>query len=219
MCVTRDSLVRDAGLTGWGDSHHPALTNIGENNRFYEPTVSLELIETLLTQSQALKSAGWKFTALRNHQQIDEYPGTDKRGYILRGPPQTNLELPEMETATAQSELGDENDAVVSFDPKIAEGFSSIRLLLPGDPLFDKLVSIAQTGDDEVVFVCGYRRKEGANQIKTKSSYDATDDADADVVLPAISNDNRSNLSLPESGSVYTHTEAKKMINKWLSAE
>jgi hypothetical protein len=183
--VMRESLIRDAGLVGWGDSHHPALTGVGEPGRAYDPTVPLELMETLLTQSRELESVGWEFTALRNHDRAEEYPGTARGAYVLEGPEKTNIETPEMATVTAQAELQNGDDAVVTFDPAVAEEFPSIRLLLPGDSLFDTLVSMTtQASGGDVVFVCGSRQSDGSDRIVTESAYEGTDSADCSAGGP-----------------------------------
>ena len=211
--VTRESLIRDAGLVGWGDSHHPALEGVGQRARAYEPTTSLELMETLLTQSQELDSAGWEFTALRNHDRADEYPGTARGAYVLEGPDQTEIETPGTAKATAQAELRGADDAVVTFDPRVAEEFPSIRLLLLGDPLFDSLVAkTTPRQDTDVVFICGSRDSELVTVEK-----DYGDTTGADVVLPAVRNDARANL--PEGTSLPDVSDAKGTVHSWLSGE
>ncbi len=214
--VTEESLIRDAGLVGWGDYHHPALTGIGERGRAYDQTVSLELMETLLTQSQELESVGWEFTALRNHERAEEYPGTARGAYVLKGSDQTEIETPETTTATAQAELRGGDEAIVTFDPAVAEEYPSIRLLLPGDSLFDMLVSkVTRTGSDEVVFVCGYRQSKDFDRVTTKSSYEPTDSAD--VVLPAVRENSRTDL--PTGVSLPTLSEAKGTVRDWLNGD
>ena len=212
--VTRESLIRNSGLIGWGDTHHPALENVGQRTRPYEPTASLELMETLLTQSRALDAAGWEFTALRNHDRADEYPGTARGAYVLEGPEEIDVEIPENATATAQAELRNGDDVVVTFDPPVAEEFTSIRLLLPGDPLFDALVSTtSQASSGDIVFVCGYREKEESERVVAESTYEATDEAT--VVLPAVDDDGPADL--PEGTSLPSVSEAKKTVRDWLA--
>jgi SNF2 family DNA or RNA helicase len=214
--VTRESLIRDAGLVGWGNSYHPALTGIGERSRAYNPTVTLKLIETLLTQSQELESAGWEFTALRNHERAEAYPGTARGAYVLAAPDQTEIEIPETATATAQAELRDGNQPVVTFDPAVAEEFSSIRLLLPGDPLFDTLVSMrTQTSGDEVVFVCGHRQREESERIMSEVEYEETDSAT--VVLPTVREEGPANL--PGRISLFNLSKGTEIVRKWLSGD
>ena len=210
--VTRESLIKNAGLEGWGDQHHPALESVGGKNRKYEPTVSLELMETLLTQSQELSSAGWNFVALRNHDRADEYPGTARGAYVLEGPDQTEIGAPETASTTAQAELRNSGETVVTFELDIADEFPSIRLLLPGDPLFDSLVSITtESPAQEVVFVCGTV----SGGITVETEYDETETAD--VVLPSI--DGNSRTDLPDGTSLPEISEAKRIIGNWLSGD
>lgn len=212
--VTRESLIQDAGLVGWGDKHHPALEGVGQYARAYEPSVSLELMETLLTQSRELKDAGWEFVALRNHERADEYPGTAHGAYVLEGPEQTNIETPETTSATAQAELRDAGEAVVTFDPNVANDFPSIRLLLPGDPLFDRLVSMTtQSPNSDVVFACGTRYSDGAEDVAVETEYEET--KQADVVVPAVREGGRANL--PDGVSLVDVPDARRTVSNWLS--
>jgi hypothetical protein len=173
-------------------------------------------METLLTQSRELESVGWEFTALRNHDRAEEYPGTARGAYVLEGPEKTNIETPEMATVTAQAELRNGDDAVVTFDPAVAEEFPSIRLLLSSDPLFDTLVSMTtQASGGDVVFVCGSRQSDGSDRIVTESAYEATDSAD--VVLPAVPDDRRGDL--PEGTSLSNLSKAKGTVGNWLAGE
>ena len=163
-------------------------------------------------KSRALDAAGWDFTALRNHDRADEYPGTARGAYVLEGPEEIDVEIPETATATAQAELRSGDDVVVTFDPPVAEEFPSIRLLLPGDPLFDVLVSTtAQANSGEIVFVCGYREKEGSERVVAESRYEETDEAT--VVLPAVDDGPG---DLPEGTSLPSVSEAKETVRDWL---
>jgi SNF2 family DNA or RNA helicase len=214
--VTRASVIRDAGLVGWGDRHHPALVGIGQRDRAYGPTATLELMETLLTQSQQLASAGWEFVALRNHERADDYPGTARGAYVLDSPEGTTIETPERAAATAQTDLRESGEAIVTFDPAVVEEFPSIRLLLPGDPLFDELVSLTtQHSEQEVVYVCGTVHDDGTTEV-TVDPDDRTMRTAA-VVLPAVRDDGRE--SLPDGESLVTVHEARQVVNEWLSGD
>ena len=169
-------------------------------------------METLLTQSRALDAAGWEFTALRNHDRADDYSGTARGAYVLEGPEEIEVEIPESATATAQAELRNGDDVVVTFDPPVAEEFPSIRLLLPGDSLFDALVSTtAQASSDEIVFVCGYREKERSERVVAEPTYEGTEEAN--VVLPAVDD---GPADLPEGTSLPSVSEAKETVRDWL---
>jgi hypothetical protein len=173
-------------------------------------------METLLTQSRELESAGWEFTALRNHERANEYPGTARGAYVLRGPDNAELATPETAAATAQSELREAGEAVVTFDPSVAEEFPSIRLLLPGDPLFDSLVSMTtRTQANNVVFVCGHHQSEDSERVVIRTRYEET--VDADVVLPAIRDS--SQMHLPEGTSLPDISEAKDIVHEWTAGD
>lgn len=172
-------------------------------------------METLLTQSRKVGSSGWEFTALRNHKNADGYPGTARGAYILESPEQMDLKIPEMATETAQTELRGVGGTVVTFDPEVAAEFPSIRLLLPGDPLFDGFVSMTtRTSDDEVVFICGYQQ-EGSERVVTESRYEETDSAD--VILPAIRGNGCADL--PEGSSLPSLSEGRETVREWLGCD
>jgi len=127
-------------------------------------------METLLTQSRGLLAAGWEFVALRNHNRVDEHPGTVRGAYLLEAPVDTEIDAPESVSETAQAELCEADEVVVTFDPNVVEEFPSIRLLLPGDPLFDSLVSMTRKGSPwEVVFICGKRGANGTADVRTET--------------------------------------------------
>lgn len=209
--VTRESLIRDAGLVGWGERHHPAIPAIGKEERVYEPLAGLELFDTLLTQSRALNKAGWEFVALRNHERASDYPGTAKGAYVIEGP--DRVETPESAAQTAQSALRSGGAAVVTFDPAIAEEFPSIRLLLPGDPLFNSLVeSIVDETSNDLALVCGRDDPSADDSVRVLST--AKEARDYSVVLPAIHGEGPRNLH--GGGSIPTIPKAKRVIRDWL---
>lgn len=148
------TLISDAGVDGWGDISHPALGPIGFDERPHSKVVSNALIEALFTHSTALNNHDWTFTALRNHPASDTYPDVSDNAYILEPPddgsgdPTVAVALGEEETAQRVFSAGsrDENNCLlVTFNIDTAETYPSIRLLLPGDPLFNHLLSIIQT--------------------------------------------------------------------------
>lgn len=204
---TRESLIRDSGLVGWGDDHHPALEDIGREQRAYDPTVSLELIETVFTQSNRLESEGWEFTALRNHEKASEYTGTAHDAYVVEG---EDIEIPETASGTAQAELREPDSTVVTFRPSVAEEFPSIRLLLPGDPLFNTLLSSVTDETQNLTFVCGASDSDGIS-VEQLPEYSLKD---CEVVVPCVSEDGFDDL--PDGSSLLTIPDAKELAEQWL---
>jgi hypothetical protein len=189
------------------------LAEIGRSTRAYEPTTSLELIETLFTQSEQIESDDWTFTALRNHEKADEYPGTATDAYVIEAPATEEIETPEAESETAQAELRNPGTAVVTFSPPVADDFPSIRLLLPGDPLFDALVSIASKNEGKnVSLVCG-RGTDTGTQVTLCRDTDET--TEASVVAPAATEDGLTDL--PSGSSLEDVTRTKERVREWLS--
>lgn len=211
--VTRESVIRDAGVLGWGEQHHPALTRIGGLDRSYEPITTPKLIETLFTQSGRLQTAEWSFTALRNHERADEYPGTAGNAFVLEYPEGGDVDSPESVSKTAQAELGEPGAVVVTFSPEVADQFPSIRLLLPGDPIFNELLSIATDGEAPNIKMISGSTAEGTGEpdVIVDDSWIET----ADVVAPAVTKESISDL--PNGQSLDSVAEAKEIVLEWLS--
>ncbi len=211
---TREAIIESAGLDGWEPYCYPAFDEIGTGDRSYEPVASLEVIETLLTQSDQLQEAGWAFTALRNHTRADDFDDVVDDAYVLELPDSDGIAVPESLGETAQAELGDGNGIVVTFEPEIADGFPSIRLLLPGDPLFEMLVYEATPEEvDSLEFVCGRHGKSGASVTRERRVGEAKR---ATVVQPATTDEGVTDL-LGGTNSIPNPDDAEQTILNWLS--
>jgi len=211
--ATRESIIESAGLDGWEQRRHPALTKVGGEERAYEPVVSVETVETLLTQSGRLEDVEWSFTALRNHDRVEEYDGIADGAYVLDVPEGDVVAVPESIAETAQEKLGGSDGVVVTFQPDIAEEYPSIRLVLPGDPLFDMLVEIAAGGDASTVRMVYGEGRDGTPQVTVGDA--DSDIGSADVVAPAT--DNESVCDLLGGGSLETVDAAEQTVLDWLS--
>jgi SNF2 family DNA or RNA helicase len=212
--ITEESIIKDAGLVGWETHQHPDLVGIGRQSRAYEHPTSTEIIETLLTQSQRLEEHGWSFTALRNHEEANNYPNTADEAYLLEAPEGTSIKTPESSSETAQAELRRDGSAVVTFSPDVAQEYPSIRLLLPGDPLFADILSVAVTGEvNNIRLVCGLRSEDGSSEIVISHEGDVVDSAV--VVSPAAENEQFADL--PDGTSLAGVTEAEETVADWMT--
>ncbi|WP_265109161.1 DEAD/DEAH box helicase [Halosolutus halophilus] len=211
---TRESIIESSGLDGWEPYCYPAFEEIGTGDRSYEPLVSLETIETLLTQSDRLEEAEWTFTALRNHTRADDFDEVVDDAYVLELPDGGAVAMPESRGETAQAELGSDSGVVVSFKPEIAEGFPSIRMLLPGDPLFQVLVSEATPEEvDSLEFVCGRCGESGSSVTRLRRVSEAKQ---ATVVEPAATSDGMKDL-LGGTNSITNPDDAEQTVLNWLA--
>jgi hypothetical protein len=212
--ATRSAIIESAGLDGWEPYCYPAFDDIGTGDRAYEPVVSLETIETLLTQSERLETAEWTFTALRNHDRAEEFDDVVDDAYVLELPEEGTIAMPESLGETAQAELGGESGVVVTFQPAIAEEYPSIRLLLSGDPLFDALVQEATPEEVEnLEFICGQRGESGATVTRSQRISAAKQ---ATVVEPAATSDGVTDL-LGGADSLPFPEDAEQSVLNWLS--
>lgn len=210
--TTENELVEETRLDGWGSVSHPAIYEIGKDNRRYESLVDPELIETLLTQSTTLNEAGWSFTALRRHEEAESYPGAADDAYVLH-PPATEdgFSTPETGGATAQTRLSDGEGLVVTFIPAMADEFPSIRLLLPGDPLFQHLRDIAQEDMRRSLnIIYGGLSENGKPEIWINSGSKQS----SLVCLPAVA-DETVIRDLPSGGKLSQRNEAEALVREW----
>jgi len=212
--ATKEAIIESSGLDGWEPYCHPAFDEIGTGDRSYEPLVSLETIETQLTQSDRLEETDWLFTALRNHARADDFEDVVDDAYVLELPEEGTVIMPESLGETAQAELGGGSSVVVTFKPEIAEQFPSIRLLLLGDPLFEALVrEAAPTEVDNVEFVCGQRGESGLSVTRSSQVAEASQAA---VVEPAVTTESVKDL-LGGTNSISDVDEAEQTVMTWLS--
>lgn len=211
---TKEVIIESSGLDGWEPYCYPAFDEIGTGDRSYEPLVSLETIETQLTQSDRLEETEWSFTALRNHDRADDFEDIVDDAYVLELPEEDAIAMPESLGETAQAELGGGSGVVVTFNPEVAEQFPSIRLLLPGDPLFEALVREAAPAEvDNVEFVCGQRGDSGSSVTRSGQVAEAKQ---ATVVEPAVTSESVKNL-LGGTNSVSDIDDAEQTVLNWLS--
>ncbi|ELZ06168.1 putative DEAD/H helicase [Natrialba chahannaoensis JCM 10990] len=212
--ATKEAIIESAGLDGWEPYCYPAFDEIGTGDRSYEPLVSLETIETLLTQSNELEEAGWTFTALRNHARAEDFDGIVDDAYVLELPDDSVIRMPESLDETAQAELGDGNGIVITFNPKIAEQLPSIRLLLPGDPLFEALIrEVTPEVVDSLEFICG---KPGPGGSSTTRSSRIAEITQAAVVEPAVTSEAEKHL-LGGTRPISDPDDAEQTVLNWLS--
>jgi SNF2 family DNA or RNA helicase len=211
---TREAIIESAGLEGWEPYCHPAFEEIGTGNRSYEVLVSLETIETLLTQSSRLEEAEWTFTALRNHARADNFNDVVDDAYVLELPDGGAVAIPDSLGETAQAELGSGSGVVVTFEPEIADRYPSTRLLLPGDPLFEVLVREATPEEvDSLEFICGRRNESGSSVTRERRVATAKQAA---VVEPAATGEGVKNL-LGGMNSITNSDDPEQTVLNWLS--
>jgi hypothetical protein len=175
--------------------------------------VNVDAIEYLLTQSSILEEAGWFFTALRNHERKDDYPDAAHDAYLLTVPdgstdPAVTAASAE---ATAQDSFGREDSIAVTFSPDLAKDFASLRLLLPGDPLFARLLEIIQSQrtdlrqDSIISFVSPSDNSQDTVKL------DQIDSFDTEVVAPTVRDGEISAIGL----NIYREQVVDEILREW----
>jgi hypothetical protein len=112
------------------------------------------IVEYLFTQSSSLETAGWSFQSLRNHERGDEFPEAVREAYLLSIPDESEVDhllnqQVDSDEQTAQEVFAEQDALVVTFSTELVNERGSVRLLLPGDPLFTHLLQIIN--DDQAM--------------------------------------------------------------------
>ena len=115
------------------------------------------------------------------------------------------------EDATAQDSLRQHDSIAVTFSPNLAHNFPSLRLLLPGDPLFNHLSKIIQAKESDI-------RQDSAtsfvalpedNEVPVKVKN--LDSIDPEVVAPVTREENVDSIGL----NTYSEQSANSVLKKW----
>jgi len=209
--ITEQNIIDQAGVSGWGNVHHPAIADIGTGEQEFSPVVTPELVEQLFTQSTVLEEAGWTFTSLRNHEQAVQFTKIDAREYVLSPPAHEDVVNRTVEKKTVQSSLQGTDTIVVTFDPAIADTFPSVRLLLPGDPLYVRLRDIILDETSSSIHYVGGEADESSSITVTA---DALSTDAYDVVLPVAAE--TSETTLITGDELSTSTDAEVAVSTWI---
>jgi hypothetical protein len=203
----------ESSLSGWDEQKHPALASLGSKDRVYEPVVNVDAIEYLFTQSSILEEAGWSFTTLRNHERKDDYPDAVHDAYLLTVPDESTdpAVTAASAEATAQDSLRKDDSIAVTFSPDLAKDFPSLRLLLPGDPLFTRLLEIIQSKRTDLRqdSIISFVSHDGQQPVKLEQ----IDSVDTEVVVPTVSDGDIGDIGL----NTYSEQVADGVLRKWAS--
>jgi len=157
--VRPEDIIEEAKLYGWNTSH-PDVGRIGYPDRPFDSLVDPEVVKRLFTQSQVLRNKGWAFEML-DRQLTEDEDAPYQKLYRLSIPenadPPISCDPPE---DTVQSMYADEDEVLVSFEPKVLEWYPSVVIPLPQQELFEYLLEellteVGETIEDEVVRVAG----------------------------------------------------------------
>ena len=155
--TTQEEIIKESGISGW-DRCHNGLSEIGKRHEEDDPSPIIipALVERVLTESTILEDVGWEFTSVRNHDSITEYKDVKEEVYVLT-PPDSYSRVSlvgDIGEKAAQTILRDENAVAVTFNPAVAADYTSLRLSLPGDPLYRDMIEVLNNRGSRVEFVC-----------------------------------------------------------------
>lgn len=180
---TQEEIINESGINGW-DACHPGLSTIGKRAETEEftPVINHTLVERVLTESATLRSAGWIFTSVRNHDAVTEYEDVKEEVYVLQVPDSYNRVslVGDIGMEAAQTVLRDTDTVAVTFNPDVAADYTSLRLLLPGDPVYRDIIEVLNTSDSRTEFVCLSQN----GSITVQQSIESPNRYE--VILPAI---------------------------------
>ncbi len=209
---TYANVIDNAGVDGWNGWRHPAISEIGFEDRRFDPVVTPTLIETLLTQSDRVAEAGWSFTALRNHERVTEFPGAADDAYVLERADADAVANRGDGPETAQQRLASDTGVVVTFSPDLGAAYPSIRLLLPGDPLYAELVDVATPESTENTLVVAGR--DGDTPTMEGHALDVVESEAWDVLAPAVTD--TAPAGLPDGRTLADEETARESVREWL---
>ena len=206
---TQEEIINEAGISGW-DTCDNGLTQIGKRNEGegFNPIITPTLVERLLTESTVLEDAGWEFTSVRNHESITQYEDVKEDVYVLQ-PPESygGVSLVgDIGEEAAQSVLRETNAVAVTFDPGVAADYTSLRLLLPGDPLYRDIMEVLSNSDSRIEFVCLTENDE----IVVQQNID--DVTEYEAILPAMP---EKSIECIESVEIPTVDEAENRVYEY----
>lgn len=180
---TKEEIINEAGVSGWNQCHN-GLTQIGirDSDSGFDPLITPTVVERIATESTAIDDAGWTFTSIRNHDAITEYDDVKEDVYVLQ-PPESYSGVSlvgDIGEKAAQNILRETNAVAITFDPTVAADYTSLRLLLPGDPLYQDMIKDLSKINSQMEFVCLSDTGEISvqEQVEDKSKYEA--------ILPAL---------------------------------
>lgn len=133
---------RDARLDAWKSYRHPDIDEIGVASK-HHPPYDIQSLETAFVENERLREAGVEFTPIDelSPEAIPDKLQEESALYLVTVPPDWNEpEIPE-ETVAATLVADRANTVAVTFRPPHLEDYPSLRLLAPGDRLFDKMLA------------------------------------------------------------------------------
>jgi len=166
-------IIEKAKLDGWTSSH-PDVGSVGYPDRPFEPLISPDVVKRLFTQSQVLRNKGWEFEML-DRQLTEDEDAPYQKLYRLGIPEDANPPIPsDPPEDTVQSIYAEEDEVLVSFDPKVLEWYPSVVIPLPQHELFECLLDelieeLSETTEDEVLRVAG-DMDDSEHRVWTESS-------------------------------------------------
>jgi hypothetical protein len=209
--VRPDDIIEEAKLYGWTKSH-PDVGPIGYPDRPFDPLVDPEVVKRLFTQSQVLRNKGWTFKML-DRQLTEDEDAPYQKLYSLSIPKGAEPPIPhDSPDDTVQAMYADEDDVLVSFDPKVLEWYPSVIIPLPHQELFEYLLGellaeLDGTIEDEVVRVVGSIDKNGSHVWTEPSAV-----SDGCIATYATEAQRRLTLDIP----LPDETNGKEEIGNWL---
>lgn len=137
----KEGILRQARNPAWSSLQHPDISEIGALPSSKVPFDS-ESAENILINSSILESSGINFERVSNIDSVDlDEERWEKKTYRLTIPPSFSIPVRSQSGTIAQKIATGENAVGVTFSDECADEYPSLRYLVQGDPLFERIVS------------------------------------------------------------------------------
>ncbi len=211
--TTEAEIIESSKLDGWTTAH-PDIESIGYPDRRFEPMVTPDVVKRLFTQSQVLRDQGWRFEML-DRQLTDDEDAPYKKLYRMSVPDDATPPVPtDPPEDTVQAMYTDDDEVLISFDPKVLEWYPSVVIPLPQQELFEYLLDVLrqkQRGEyiGELVRFDGWLSESG---IEIEVNQSGQSDP---LVSMYASSESKQRLSLDVS--IPNEKMATETIQRWLT--
>jgi len=211
--TTEAEVIESSKLDGWTTAH-PDIESIGYPNRRFEPMVTPDVVKRLFTQSQTLRDQGWRFEML-DRQLTDDEDAPYKKLYRMSVPDDATPPVPTNPPEdTVQAMYTDDDEVLISFDPKVLEWYPSVAIPLPQQELFEYLLDVLRQNQccedlGELVRFDGRLRESGIEIQESEAGQSNS------LVSMYASSESKQRLSLDVS--IPDKEVATETIQRWIT--
>jgi hypothetical protein len=207
----RDQVIREARLDAWNTYSHPDLGEVGHPEEAREPIYSIEAIESVFTENEALNEIGVTIDPLSELETEFSFDSESHESEVYCLQASDDLPLSDQigEDTIAKSIAEQHGGIGVTFSPDIADQYPSLRYLAPGSPLFAWLsAKIMDESTEQTLSTRAYGYESDPNTVEV-------DKKPWLVCGWTNGEDNDSLVSLSDEGEVIENEDSVESLSKW----